>query len=158
MTWRKFDLARLISMYRAWCSGRGFSGGWAWGGADDGDSVAAILKALESGINFLDTAPVYGFGKSELIVGEALKQWGRRDEVVIATKCCLEWDERENVRRNASPERIANEADQSLRRLGVDCIDLYQIHWPDAKVPFESSMEAMLKLREMGKIRYVRTE
>ena len=131
------------------------SGGWAWGGADDGESIAAILKALEAGINFIDSAPVYGFGKSELIVGEALKQWGKRDEVVVATKCCLQWDERENIQRNASPERIAHEVDQSLKRLGVDRIDLYQIHWPDPRVPFESSMEAMLKLQDAGKIRYI---
>lgn len=131
------------------------AGGWAWGGAEDRDSIAAILRALELGINFIDTAPVYGFGKSEQIVGEALKQWGKYGDVVVATKCCLDWDEKENIRRNATPERIAYEVEQSLARLGVERIDLYQIHWPDPQVPFEASMEAMLRLQETGKIRYI---
>lgn len=142
------DVSRIVL-------GTWVSGGWAWGGADDGDSVAAILKALELGINFIDTAPVYGFGKSERIVGEALKQWGKYGDVAVATKCCLEWDEKESIRRNSSPERIACEVDQSLARLGVDRIDLYQIHWPDRQTPFEASMEAMLRLQEAGKIRYI---
>lgn len=129
-------------------------GGWAWGGADDRDSTMAILRALELGINFIDTAPVYGFGKSELVVGNALREWGRGKEVFVATKCGLEWDEKEAIRRNSTPERIKYEADQSLKRLGVDRIDLYQIHWPDASTPFEDSMEALLRLQEAGKIRY----
>jgi aryl-alcohol dehydrogenase-like predicted oxidoreductase len=131
------------------------TGGWAWGGANDKDSVLAILRALELGINFIDTAPVYGFGKSELIIGKALQQWGHHENVVIATKCGLEWDERENIRRNASPERIREEVEQSLKRLGVDKIDLYQIHWPDENIPFEKSIETMVKLQEEGKIRYI---
>lgn len=131
------------------------TGGWAWGGADEEESRRTILKALELGINFIDTAPVYGFGQSEEIVGQAIRQWGDQNEVIIATKCGLEWDERQNIRRNASPQRIEYEVDQSLRRLGVDRIDLYQIHWPDLSVPFEESMETMLKLQQSGKIRYV---
>lgn len=131
------------------------TGGWAWGGSDEGEGLAAIIRALELGVNFIDTAPVYGFGKSELIVGKALKQWGNRDGVVIATKCGLEWDEKERIRRNSSPQRIFKEVDDSLGRLGADYIDLYQIHWPDPTVPFEKSMEAMLKIREQGKIRYI---
>lgn len=131
------------------------TGGWAWGGSDEKDAILAILRSLELGVNFIDTAPVYGFGKSELIVGKALKEWGEHKNVVVATKCGLEWDEKENIRRNSSPKRIMDEADQSLKRLGLDCIDLYQIHWPDSKTDFESSMEAMLKLRESGKIRHI---
>ena len=131
------------------------SGGWAWGGADDKDSVMAILRAFELGINFVDTAPVYGFGKSELIIGEALKQWGPRENIVVATKFGLEWDERENIRRNCSPDRIREEVDQSLKRLGVHRIDLYQMHWPDRNTPLESSIEALLKLQEEGKIRHI---
>jgi aryl-alcohol dehydrogenase-like predicted oxidoreductase len=131
------------------------TGGWAWGGADDRESLKAVLRALELGINFVDTAPVYGFGRSERIVGQALKAWGERESIVIATKCGLEWDEKESIRRNASPARIEQEIDQSLERLGLDYIDLYQIHWPDPKTPFETSMETMLKLQEAGKIRYI---
>ncbi|MCE5245260.1 MAG: aldo/keto reductase [Desulfobacteraceae bacterium] len=131
------------------------TGGWAWGGSDDRDSIAAILRALELGINFIDTAPVYGFGRSEQVVGMALRQWGGRDNVVVATKCGLEWDERKDIRRNASPARIAREVDDSLSRLGVDRIDLYQIHWPDPETPLEESMKALEKLREAGKIRYI---
>jgi aryl-alcohol dehydrogenase-like predicted oxidoreductase len=131
------------------------TGGWAWGGANERDSIMAILRSLESGINFIDTAPVYGFGRSEMIVCKALKEWGQSRNVMIATKCGLEWDERENVQRNSSPERIMEEVDQSLQRLGVDCIDLYQIHWPDAKTPFEATMETLVRLRDSGKIRYI---
>jgi aryl-alcohol dehydrogenase-like predicted oxidoreductase len=131
------------------------TGGWAWGGADESESLGAIVRALELGINFIDTAPVYGFGRSERIVGQALKEWGARDRVVIATKCGLEWDERENIRRNASPQRIRQEVDQSLTRLGVDYLDLYQIHWPDGNTLLEKSMETLVKLQDVGKVRYL---
>lgn len=131
------------------------TGGWAWGGTNEKEALDAVLRAFELGICFVDTAPVYGFGKSEQIVGEALKEWGQRDGIVIATKCCLEWDEQHRIRRNASPERIFREIDDSLKRLGVDCIDLYQIHWPDPNTPFEASMAAMQKLKDLGKIRHI---
>lgn len=146
----KTDLDVSVIVLGTWVTG-----GWAWGGADEEEAASAILRALDLGINFIDTAPVYGFGKSEEIVGKALKQYGRDRDVVIATKCGLEWDDRQNIRRNASPERIFHEVDQSLRRLGVERIDLYQIHWPDSTVLVEKSMEAMLKLQEKGKIRYL---
>lgn len=146
----KTDLDVSVIVLGTWVTG-----GWAWGGSDEKEAKSAILRALDLGINFIDTAPVYGFGKSEEIVGEALKQYGRDRDVVIATKCGLEWDDRQNIRRNTSPERICHEVDQSLRRLGVERIDLYQIHWPDSTVLMEKSMETMLKLQESGKIRYV---
>jgi aryl-alcohol dehydrogenase-like predicted oxidoreductase len=131
------------------------TGGWAWGGADEDTSIAALLRAFELGINFVDTAPVYGFGKSETVVGKALRQWGRRGELIVATKCGLEWDEKERVIRNAGPLRIFKEIDDSLARLRVDKIDLYQVHWPDSKTPFEETMKALVKLQELGKIRYI---
>ncbi|MBP8646202.1 MAG: aldo/keto reductase [Syntrophobacteraceae bacterium] len=131
------------------------TGGWAWGGSDESESLAALLRAFDLGINFVDTAPVYGFGRSESLVGKALKEWGSRERIFVATKCGLEWDDQERIRRNAGPERIYQEADDSLRRLGVEQIDLYQVHWPDPRVPFEATMEAMLRLQEMGKIRYI---
>ena len=130
------------------------TGGWAWGGSDEKESLAAILRALELGVNFIDTAPVYGFGKSEQIVAQALKEWGR-EKVVLATKGGLEWDEKERIRRNSSPERILREVDDSLKRMGVDYIDLYQIHWPDPAVSFEDSMNTLRKIRDTGKIRYI---
>lgn len=132
------------------------TGGWAWGGSDDKESILAILRGLELGINFIDTAPVYGFGRSERLIGKALGEWGRRESVVIATKCGLEWDDKQqNIQRNASAERILKEADDCLERLGLDTIDLFQVHWPDPKVPFEETMGALLKLQEAGKVRYI---
>jgi len=130
------------------------TGGWGWGGSDEKESLAAVLGALELGINFIDTAPVYGFGKSEQIVGRAIKQWGR-EKVTVATKCGLEWDDKERIRRNSSPGRILQEVDNSLKRLGVDVIDLYQIHWPDPATSFEDSMKTLFKVQELGKIRYI---
>ncbi|MCE5334233.1 MAG: aldo/keto reductase [Desulfobacteraceae bacterium] len=129
------------------------TGGWAWGGSDENEAKQAILKSFELGTNFIDTAPVYGFGKAEEIVGRALREWGR-EQIVVATKCGLQWDPQKRIRRNSSPERIFEEADGSLKRLGIDRIDLYQIHWPDPEVPFEDSLSALLKLQQQGKIRY----
>ena len=141
-----FEVSRLVQ-------GTWVTGGWGWGGSDEKESLLAIMRALELGINFIDTAPVYGFGKSEEIVGRAIRQWGR-DKITVATKCGLEWDKGRRIRHNCSPERIVLEAEESLRRLGVDCIDLYQIHWPDPDVPSEKSMQTLIKLREQGKIRF----
>lgn len=146
----KTDLEVSVLTLGTWVTG-----GWAWGGADENESLRAVLRALELGINVIDTAPVYGFGRSERIVGQALKEWGRRDQIVIATKCGLEWDDRQNIRRNAGPERIRQEVDQSLTRLDLDYLDLYQIHWPDSNTLLEKSMETLLKLQDVGKIRYI---
>jgi aryl-alcohol dehydrogenase-like predicted oxidoreductase len=132
------------------------TGGWMWGGADELDSIRTIHRALDLGINFIDTAPVYGFGRSEEILGKALQQRPERDGAVIATKCGLEWDaEQRHIRRNSSPSRIRQEVDDSLRRLGRDCIDLYQIHWPDPNTPFEDSMAVLVELCDAGKIRHI---
>jgi aryl-alcohol dehydrogenase-like predicted oxidoreductase len=124
-------------------------GGAMWGGADDAVSVATIRQAVESGINLIDTAPVYGFGHSEEIVGMALQ--GLRERVVIATKVALEWPEGK-VRRNAEPSRIRAALEASLRRLRTDRIDLYQVHWPDPLVPQEETAAELEKLRREGKI------
>jgi aryl-alcohol dehydrogenase-like predicted oxidoreductase len=131
------------------------TGGWMWGGSDERASIRAIHRALDLGINFIDTAPVYGSGKSEEVIGKALRERSNREPVVIATKCGLEWDkEQRNIVRDSTPARIFEEVDASLQRLGVDCIDLYQIHWPDLKTPFAETMAAMQQLRQSGKIRY----
>lgn len=128
-------------------------GGWMWGGPDDDAAIATIHRALDSGITLVDTAPAYGQGHSEEVVGRALK--GRRDQAVIATKVALEWDEHANVRRNASAARIQKEITDSLRRLQTDYIDIYQVHWPDPSTPMEETAEAMQALFDAGKIRAI---
>jgi len=127
-------------------------GGWMWGGTDQRESVATIRAALEQGINLIDTAPVYGFGVSEEIVGAALE--GIRSRAVIATKTGLEWRDGK-IYRNATRARILREVDDSLRRLRTDYIDIYQVHWPDPLVPVEETAEAMRSLHEQGKIRAI---
>jgi aryl-alcohol dehydrogenase-like predicted oxidoreductase len=127
-------------------------GGWMWGGTDQRESIATIHAALHQGINLIDTAPVYGFGVSEEIVGAALE--GVRDQVVIATKTGLEWRDGK-IYRNATRARILREVDDSLRRLRTDYIDIYQVHWPDPLVPVEETAEAMRSLYEQGKIRAI---
>jgi aryl-alcohol dehydrogenase-like predicted oxidoreductase len=129
-------------------------GGWMWGGTDERESVATIRAALHQGINLIDTAPVYGFGISEEIVGKALADSGLRSHAIIATKVGLEWRDGK-VYRNATRNRIMWEVDESLRRLRTDYIDIYQVHWPDPLVPVEETAEAMLALYEQGKIRAI---
>lgn len=124
-------------------------GGWMWGGTDEARSIETIRGAVQGGINLIDTAPVYGFGRSEEIVGKALE--GIRDQAVIATKVALEWPD-EQVRRNASAARIRQEVEDSLRRLRTDRIDLYQVHWPDPQVPHEETARELERLRQEGKI------
>lgn len=129
-------------------------GGWLWGGSDKKQCIKTIYKSFDQGINLIDTAPVYGFGVSEEIVGEAVSQTSLRDELIIATKAGLEWPEKK-VYRNSSKKRILKEIDDSLRRLKTDYIDLYQIHWPDPLVPIEETAETMSGLLRDGKIRAV---
>src|ERR1700722_1679274 len=127
-------------------------GGWMWGGTDRRESIATIRAALHQGMNLIDTAPVYGFGVSEEIVGEALE--GVRAQAVIATKAGVEWRDGK-VYRNATRARIMQEIDASLRRLRTDYIDIYQVHWPDPLVPMEETAETMRLLYEQGKIRAI---
>src|SRR6516164_6847706 len=129
-------------------------GGWMWGGTDEAESIKTIQGAVEHGINVVDTAPVYGFGRSEEIVGKALADGRLRSRVLIATKAGLEW-EAGRVFRNASRARILREVEESLRRLRTDYIDIYQIHWPDPLVPIEETAEAMQTLFDQGKIRAI---
>lgn len=127
-------------------------GGDMWGGTEERAAVDTIHRALDLGINLVDTAPVYGFGRSEEIVGRAIAD--RRDDAVVATKVGLEWRD-DQVFRNSTRQRIEEEVEGSLRRLGTDRIDLYQVHWPDPTVPIDETAEAMLRLREAGKIRAI---
>jgi aryl-alcohol dehydrogenase-like predicted oxidoreductase len=126
-------------------------GGWMWGGTDEAESVATIRSALDHGINVIDTAPAYGFGRSEEIVGKAVAEGRLRSRVVIATKVGLEWRDGQ-VFRNASAERIFHEIEESLRRLRTDHIDIYQVHWPDPRVEIEETAEAMSTLLRQEKI------
>jgi aryl-alcohol dehydrogenase-like predicted oxidoreductase len=138
-------------------------GGWMWGGTDERESVAAIHASLDAGVTLIDTAPAYGLGRAEEIVGKALS--GRRDKAVIATKCGLVWHTRQGnhffdqdgrpVHRHLGRESIFHEVEQSLSRLGTDYIDLYITHWQDPTTPIEETMRALEDLRAAGKIRAI---
>jgi aryl-alcohol dehydrogenase-like predicted oxidoreductase len=129
-------------------------GGWMWGGTEEQESIDTIHAALDNGINLIDTAPVYGFGRSEEIVGKALAQGNYRERAVLATKVGMNWNDGK-VFRDSRPQRIVEEVEDSLRRLQTDVIDLYQVHWPDPLVPIEDTATALLKLKESGKIRAI---
>lgn len=129
-------------------------GGWMWGGTDEAQSIETIRSAVDRGIGLVDTAPVYGFGRSEEIVGKALAG-GRREKVALATKVAMNWDDGENVFRDASAVRIEREVEDSLRRLQTDTIDIYQVHWPDPVAPMEETARAMERLLRDGKIRAI---
>ena len=138
-------------------------GGWMWGGTDVKKSVRSIQASLDAGVNFIDTAPAYGLGLSELIVGEAIG--GRRDKVIVATKCGLVWHTAKGnffvdqngtrIHRYLGPESIRYEVEHSLRRLDTDYIDLYQTHWQDSTTPIEDTMGTLLDLKKEGKIRAI---
>ena len=151
MEYRKLGLTDLeVSRLGFGCWG---IGGHGYGHTDDEVSIRAIRGALDSGINLFDTADVYGFGHSEEILRKALG--GRRKDVVIATKFGLAWDKRGKAYRDCSPRRIAEAVEGSLRRLELECIPLYQMHWYDGITPFEEVLEALEKLKKTGKIKHV---
>jgi aryl-alcohol dehydrogenase-like predicted oxidoreductase len=126
---------------------------FGWGPQDDGEAVAAILTALDTGINWIDTAPVYGLGHSEELVGQALRQ--TKHKPYIATKCGLLWNEKREKVPHLKKESIRRECDASLQRLGVERIDLYQMHWPDPPADIEEAWGEMARLVEEGKVRYL---
>lgn len=156
------DIEASVIAFGAWAIG----GGTWWGETDDNESVRAIHAALDAGVTLIDTAPVYGWGRSEEVVGKAIA--GRRDKVVLATKCGLWWHDRRGpvffeleghtVRRLLRPDAIRREIEDSLRRLGTEYIDLYQTHWqttePDTD-PIAGTMECLVRLKEEGKIRAI---
>lgn len=129
-------------------------GGRLWGGTDRSQAVRAIHAALDRGINLIDTAPAYGDGRAERIVGRALAERGRRDDVIISTKAGLRPHD-DGVVRDARPERIVREIRESLERLGTDHIDIYHVHWPDPRIPIEDTAEAMHRLYRKGLIRAI---
>lgn len=138
--------------FGAWAIG---GGGWefAWGPQDDNESIAAIREALDAGINWIDTAAVYGLGHSEEIVARALQ--GVSNRPYIFTKCSLVWDEKGKISHSLKADSVRRECEASLRRLNVDVIDLYQIHWPIPNEDIEEGWAAMAKLKEEGKVRYI---
>ena len=166
MEYRKLgdsDLTLSVITFGAWAAG-----GWMWGGTEQNDSVNAIREAFDAGITSIDTAPAYGQGTSEEIVGEAIKTLPR-DKVQILTKYGLRWDLKKgefyfksidndgnpiDMYRYAAKESIIEECENSLRRLGTDYIDLYQIHWADPTTPIQETMEAVAQLVKDGKVRY----
>lgn len=131
----------------------GGPGGGGWGPSDDRESIRTIHRAIDLGINWIDTAPVYGLGHAEELVGKAIQ--GRRDQLYIATKCGLPWNETGAVRHDISPASIRKEIENSLRRLDVDVIDLYQIHWPSANQSEAQAWCELLRLKREGKVRWI---
>lgn len=145
------DLNLTTVGFGAWAIG---GGGYAygWGPQDDKQSIETIHKALEMGINWIDTAAVYGLGRSERVVAEAVK--GQRDKVIIATKCGLKWDKKGEIYGHLKADSIRKELEDSLSRLQTDYIDLYQIHWPNPDKDIEEAWEVVAKAIQDGKVRY----
>lgn len=159
----KSDLELSVITFGAWAAG-----GWMWGGTERKDAIKAIKASFDEGVTSIDTAPVYGQGTSEEIVGEAVKDLGRH-KVQILTKYGMKWDQKKgdfafkskdnndkeiDIYKYASAGSIIKECEDSLRRLRTDYIDLYQIHWPDITTPIEESMMAVQKLIKQGKVRF----
>ncbi len=160
------DLEVPVVTFGAWAIG-----GWGWGGTDDARDAAAVdamKRAIDAGMDAIDTAPVYGFGHSERLVAEAIR--GRRDKVTVMTKAGLRWDdergevafegeddrgEPRKIYFNSRPDSVRHEVEQSLARLGVDAIDLLQIHWPDPTTPIADTMGALVDLCREGKVRAI---
>ena len=126
--------------------------GMGWGPQDEADSIASILEALEAGINWIDTAHAYGFGLSEEVIGKAVKEWGQ--PVIFATKCGVLPNEDRTPNRFTSKATILEEVEGSLKRLQTDCIDLYQLHWPEPDENVEEAWQTLLDLQSQGKIRW----
>jgi aryl-alcohol dehydrogenase-like predicted oxidoreductase len=147
----KMKLELTVIGLGAWAIG----GPWqfGWGPQDDNDSISTILAAIEGGINWIDTAAIYGFGHSEEVVGKAIKELGEKP--IIATKCGLVWNENRRKINCLNKESIIAECEASLKRLGIDVIDLYQIHHPEPDEQIEEAWEAMSQLVKQGKVRYI---
>ncbi|ODS32717.1 MAG: oxidoreductase [Candidatus Scalindua rubra] len=147
----KSDLNVSVIGYGAW----GIGGEPFWKTEGEENSIRSIEKAFDLGINFYDTAPVYGFGYSEELLGKVLHS--KRKEVIIATKCGLRWENEEikAIEKKATKESISEEIDLSLQRLRTEYIDLYQVHWPDENTPIEETMDTLLRIQKAGKVRYI---
>jgi aryl-alcohol dehydrogenase-like predicted oxidoreductase len=146
------DLQLTPTGFGAWAIGGG-DWAYAWGPQDDNESITAIHRALDLGINWIDTAAIYGLGHSEEVVGRALKSASRRPYVF--TKCGIRWNADRSPYRTLKAASIAEEVEASLRRLNVETIDLYQIHWPDPESEIEEAWEALARFRDEGKVRWI---
>lgn len=146
------DLELTVIGLGTWAQG---GGGWqfGWGPQDDQQSIAAIHQAIESGINWIDTAAVYGLGHAEIILGKALK--GISNKPIIATKCARNWDNNGKIVKIQTRDSIREEVENSLKRLRIEVIDLYQVHWPEPDEQIEEGWETMTRLVEEGKVRYI---
>ncbi|GAG28490.1 unnamed protein product, partial [marine sediment metagenome] len=152
MEYRKLGGSKLtvsIISYGAWAIG----GPPFWKSKDKNVSINAIKKAFDSGINLFDTAPVYGLGYSEELIGKVLKDY--RKDIFIATKCGLRWDSNNKIYHNLKRKSILEEIELSLKRLQTDYIDLYQVHWPDPDTPIEETMVTLKEIQDAGKINYI---
>ncbi|MEO6964869.1 MAG: aldo/keto reductase, partial [Acidobacteriaceae bacterium] len=151
------DLDLTAVGFGAWAiGGSGYE--YAWGAQDDKDSIAAIHRALDVGINWIDTAPVYGLGHSEEVIARALQ--GRQNKPFIFTKCSMVWRKKllgkgYSIRQSLKRHSLRRELEASLRRLQVDTIDLYQIHWPKPEQDIEEGWETLAKFKEEGKVRHI---
>lgn len=147
------DLKLTPIGFGAWAIG---GGNWefAWGPQDDDESIGAIHRALELGVNWIDTAAIYGLGHSEAVVARALKSWSGARPYVF-TKCSMRWHEDRSIYRSLKAVSLREELEASLRRLGVDAIDLYQIHWPNPETEIEEAWEALARFQEEGKVRWI---
>jgi aryl-alcohol dehydrogenase-like predicted oxidoreductase len=146
------DLQLTPIGFGAWAIG---GGNWefAWGPQDDSESIAAIHRALDLGINWIDTAAIYGLGHSEEVVGRALKTTSHKP--LVFTKCSMRWHPDRSIYRSLKADSLAEELEGSLRRLGVETIDLYQIHWPNPEEEIEEGWETLARFREQGKVRWI---
>ena len=146
------DLAISPLGFGSWAAG---GGGWAFGGGpqDDIETISAIHRALDLGVNWIDTAAIYGLGHSEEVIGRALE--GRSTKPYLFTKCSMTWDATGAISRSLKADSVRAECEASLRRLKVDVIDLYQIHWPDPDAEIEEGWEAMARLQAEGKVRWI---
>ncbi|HSY03689.1 MAG TPA: aldo/keto reductase [Acidobacteriaceae bacterium] len=146
------DLQLTSIGYGAWAIG---GGNWefAWGSQDDAESIRTIQRALDSGLSWIDTAAIYGLGHSEEVVGEAIK--GRAQKPLVFTKCSMRWYANRSIYRSLNAKSLQEELENSLRRLGVDTIDLYQIHWPNPEAELEEGWETLARFQEEGKVRYI---
>lgn len=145
------EIELTVIGFGAWAIGGG-DYAFGWGPQDDQESIKAIHKALDLGVNWIDTAPVYGLGRSEEVVAQALR--GVRDEVIVATKCGMVWNTQREISNNLKADSVRKEAEDSLRRLQTDYIDFYQIHWPNPDEDLEEAWMALSKLVDEGKVRY----